>query len=161
MSKVNFKKMYLISENRFKTMNAMSLAKGNMNEGYNILNQKKRSCDGEISNNNKNSSLSVDEECLPATATENSKSGISIKAKPKIRFRKIYTRKYKISKGSNENERLHLSKNKSDSIHQTDNNEEKRYEPLDKKQKVQNQKKKINDSNLPYPTKTKTKWLKL
>ena len=153
--------MYLISENRFKTMNAMSLAKGNMNEGYNILNQKKRSCDGEISNNNKNSSLSVDEECLPATATENSKSGISIKAKPKIRFRKIYTRKYKINKSSNEIDGAHVSNNKSKSNHQANNDEKQRHQPLEKRQKVQNQKEKINHPKISYPAKTKTKWLKL
>ena len=41
MSKVNFKKMYLISENRLKSMNAMSLAKTNINYDKNILNPKK------------------------------------------------------------------------------------------------------------------------
>ena len=158
MSKVNFKKMYLISENRLKSMNAMSLAKTNINYDNNILNQKKRNYEGEISSNNKNSSFSLDEEVSPATTEENCKPGISFKAKPKIRFRKIYTRKYKITKARNENE---TSDNKSKSIHQTDNNEEKGYQPLEKKQKVQNQKKKINHSSIPYPPKTKTKWLKL
>ena len=100
----------------------------------------------------------MDEEVSPATTEENSKSGISFKAKPKIRFRKIYTRKYKITKASNDNE---TNDNKSKRIHQTGNNEEERYQPLEKKQKVQNQKKKTNHSSIPYPSKTKTKWLKL
>ena len=139
----------------------MSLAKANINYDNNILNRKKRNHEDEISTNDNNSSFSVEEEGSPSRTEENSKSGINFKAKPKIRFRKIYTRKYKINKSSNEIDGAHVSNNKSKSNHQADNDEKQRHQPLEKRQKVQNQKEKINHPKISYPAKTKTKWLKL
>jgi len=152
MSKVNFKKMFLISEERFKNMNVIPLAKENINYDNNTPNQKKRNFEGKILSNNRNS---AHEEGPSERSQENSIHGTSFKAKPKIPFRKVYTRKYKINKTTINNERLHHSKNRNESNHQTDINEEKGYQPLEKKQK------KSNQSNIPCPPKTKTKWLKL
>ena len=46
MSKVNFKKMFLISEERFKNMNVIPLAKENIIYDNNTPNQKKGTMKG-------------------------------------------------------------------------------------------------------------------
>ena len=133
----------------------MSLAKTNINYDNNILNPKKRNYEGEISSNNKNSPFSWDEEVSPATTEENCKPGISFKAKPKIRFRKIYTRKYKIAKTRNDNET-----SDSKSIPETDINEEKGYQPLEKKTESSKSKEKNKSFKHSISTKNKDKVVK-
>ena len=162
MNKVNFKHMYLISEERFKAMNSSS-------PHYEGLSQKvpfsaDKNDDKEIPmslEDGKNVYNSVKSGFSIINKTKR-KPSLSIKNRPMIPFRKVYTRKYNINLNKNKQEVKSDQKRKTFLTSIPQNSDvDNQLNPSKKKRKFQDSSFQSSRSNTLDYSKKKTRWNKL